>query len=462
MNRDKYISELNEIKASEAFQQKTMELLKNLPADREPEKKKKPLRLVLVPALAVVLVCGLLLSGVLFPLSTVSASENLMNGVSANKIDVKGSVSEDFIRSQQDFSVKLFRESAAKGQNSLVSPVSVSLALGMTANGAGGETLTQFEKLLGGGMDITELNRNEYLLADQLKSITDGKLQIANSIWYRDKNLTVEKGFLQKNADYFGAGAFQLDFGKQSTVNKINGWVKENTGGKIDKMVSQIDDTTMMYLINALYFESDWRIAYKDYQVKDREFQAPGGKVTVPFMNSEEIYLHDGKSDGILKPFKDDRFALMAILPKEGVGLDEYIAQMTGESFAALLDSAGEERADSFLPKFKYEFSVGLNDPLKELGLTDAFDADRADFRSMGSSPDGPLFISEVLHKTFIQVDELGAKAGAATSVSMAATSAAPVQEQKEVVFDRPFLYAIVDTQTKLPVFIGTVSNPKE
>ncbi|WP_444659167.1 serpin family protein [Caproiciproducens sp. R2] len=462
MNRDKYISELNEIKASKDFQQKTTELLKNLPTDREPEKKRKPLRLVLVPALAVVLVCGLLLSGVLFPLSMVSASENLMNGVSANKIDVKGSVSEDFIRSQQDFSVKLFRESVAKGQNSLVSPVSLSLALGMTANGAGGETLTQFEKLLGGGMDIAELNRNEYLLANQLKSITDGKLQIANSIWYRDKDLKVDKGFLQKNADYFGAGAFQLDFGKQSTVNKINGWVKENTGGKIDKMVSQIDDTTMMYLINALYFESDWRIAYKDYQVKDREFQAPGGKVTVPFMNSQEVYLHDGKSDGILKPFQDDRFALMAVLPKEGVGLDEYIAQMTGESFAALLDSAGEEWADSFLPKFKYEFSIGLNDPLKALGLTDAFDADRADFRSMGSSPEGPLFISEVLHKTFIEVDELGAKAGAATSISMDAGSAAPAQDRKEVVFDRPFLYAIVDTQAKLPVFIGTVSNPKE
>lgn len=462
MNREKYISELNEIKASEDFQQKTAGLLKNFPQGTEPQKKKRPLRLVLVPALAVVIVCGLFFSGILSPFPTVSAAENLMDGITANKIDLQGDISPDFIRAQQDFSVRLFQNSVSKGKNSLASPVSVSLALGMTANGAASETLTQFEKVLGNGMNLSEFNRNEYLFANQLKSITDGKLQIANSIWYRNKNLTVEKGFLQKNADYFGAGAFQLDFGKQSTVNKINGWVKENTGGKIDKMVDRIDNSTVMYLINALYFESDWQIPYADYNVIDKEFQAPGSKVTVPFMGSEETYLHGGNADGILKPFKDDRFAFMAILPKEGVDVDEYIAQMTGESFSAMLASAGDETADSSLPKFKYEFSVDLNDPLKALGLTDAFDSDRADFRSMGSSPDGKLFISDVLHKTFIQVDELGAKAGAATSVSMAATSSAPVAEKKKVVFNRPFVYAIVDVQTGLPVFIGTVSNPKQ
>lgn len=462
MNREKYISELNEIKASEDFQQKAVTLLKNPPSRKEPQKKKRPLRLVLVPALAVVLVCALLFSGALFPLNTVSASENLMSGIQANKVNTDEPVSKDFIRRTQDFSVKLFQKSVTKGRNSLVSPVSVSLALGMTANGADGETRKQFENVLGGGMDIGELSRNYSVFANRLKSIQSGKLQIANSIWYRDKNLTVEKGFLQKNADYFGAGAFQLDFTKRSTVDKINGWVKENTGGKIGKMVDKIDDTTMMYLINTLYFESDWQIPYADYRVSDKEFQTTDKKVTVPFMNSEETYLHGENADGILKSFQDDRYAFAAVLPKEGVGLEEYVAQMTGESFSALLASAGDETADCSLPKFKYEFSVGLNDPLKALGLTDAFDSGRADFRSMGSTPDGKLFISDVLHKTFIQVDELGAKAGAATKVEMGASSAAPGAEKKKVIFNRPFVYAIVDVQTGLPVFIGTVNNPKE
>nr|WP_319489770.1 serpin family protein [uncultured Caproiciproducens sp.] len=462
MNKENYINELEQIKASEEFQQNTAALLKNPPQGKEPKHKKKPLRFVLVPAIAVVLVCGLFFSGVLFPLSTVSASENLMNGITANKIDADDTIGEDFIRFAQDFSVKLFQKSVTKDKNSLVSPVSVYLALGMTANGADGETLKQFEQVLGGGMSISELSRNYYNFANQLKSIQNGKLQIANSIWYRDKSLTVEKGFLQKNADYFGAGAFQLDFTKRSTVNKINGWVKENTGGKIDKMVDKIDDTTMMYLINTLYFEANWRDEYLKHNISSKDFHTEKGTVSTLFMSSDETYIHDEKSAGMVKPFKDTRYAFAAILPNEGVSLDGYIQQMTGEGFFQMMNSAKSETADCWLPKFKYEYITDLNDPLKALGLTDAFDSDRADFHSMGSTPEGGLFISDVLHKTFIQVDEAGAKAGAATSVTMACSSSAPGAEKKKVVFDRPFVYAIIDTQTKLPVFIGTVNNPQE
>ena len=459
MNKDKYIAKLNTIKASERFKQKTAVLLKtSLDGENRTgvKKRNKKITFVLAPALAVVLICALLFSNMFGP--TVQASENLMDGVTARKLNIDSTIDANFIKPTSDFSIDLFKKTVTKDTNSLVSPVSVYLALGMTANGAGSNTLKQFENVLGGGLGINELNQNYYAMSNKLKSIKDGKLQIANSIWYRNQNLTVEKHFLQKNADYFGAGAFQLDFSKKDTADKINLWVKENTGGKIDKMVEQIDSSTMMYLINTLYFEADWQSAYQNSEAGD--FHAPEGTVSASFMHSAEKYIHDDKADGMLKSFKDDRYAFAAILPKTGTNLDDYIGQMSGDSFLKLLNSAGDERAECSLPKFKYEYSIGLNDPLKELGLTDAFDGSLADFSQMGSSADGKLFVQDVLHKTFIAVDETGAKAGAATEVMMGTKSAMPVE--KQIVFDRPFVYAIIDTQTKLPIFIGTVNNPSK
>lgn len=459
MNKDKYISKLNTIKASDRFKQKTAALLKT-PQDEknriDVKKRNKKIKFVLAPALAVILICALLFSNMFGP--TVQVSEDLMDGVTADKLDIDSTIGADFINPASNFSIDLFKKTVTKDTNSLVSPVSVYLALGMTANGAGGNTLKQFENVLGGGLSINELNRNYYNITNKLESIKDGKLQIANSIWYRNQNLKVEKSFLQKNADYFGAGAFALDFRKKDTADKINNWVKNNTGGKIDKMVDQIDDSTMMYLINTLYFEADWQSAYHDS--KDGDFHALEGTVSASYMRSAEQYIHDEKADGMVKPFKDDRFAFAAILPKTGTNLDDYISQMTGDSFLKLLNSAGDERAECSLPKFKYEYKVDLNSPLKELGLTDAFDSNLADFKQMGSTPQGNLFISSVLHKTFIAVDETGAKAGAATKVEMTATSGMPTE--KKIVFDRSFVYAIIDTQTKLPIFIGTVNNPSK
>ena len=400
---------------------------------------------------------SVVLSRVMKP-ATVQAAENLMTDVPAKKPAADAQVSKDFIRSQTAFSVRLFQKTAIKDKNTLISPVSVSLALGMTANGAGGTTLKQFENVLGG--NIAEMNQNSAILQNRLQSIQNGKFQVANSIWFRNQNLKVEKDFLQKNADYYGTGAFQLDFSNPSAPDKINGWVKENTGGKIDKMVEKIDKDTMLYLMNALYFEADWKNPYYKYDVQDGTFHSPAKDRTVSFLHSDELYLHDGGAQGILKPFKDSRFAFAAILPNSGTDLSTYVSKMTGDSFTKLIGSSDKETAVCSFPKLKYEYGTELNGVLKALGLTDAFDDRRADFSPMGSSPNGPLFISSVLHKTFIQVDELGAKAGAATKVEIAAKSSMPIPDQKKIVFDRPFLFAIVDTETNIPVFMGAAYNP--
>lgn len=415
LNKEKYKAQISNVKLPPDFQQKTARLLKNqMDNSSKPQKNRRVFQLVLVPALAVVLVCALLFSNI-FNYNVVQASENLMNGIHSSKTAASGAVSEKFITSTADFSVALFQKSVSQNKNSLVAPVSVSLALGMTANGAGGNTLKQFQKVLGGGMSQSELNDNDYAFAKQLTSIQNGKLQIANSIWYRDKNLDIKKSFLQTNADYFGADAYRLDFSKPNTVNKINNWVKDRTGGKIDNMVDKIDDLTMMYLFNTLYFEADWQVNYEEIGSDMYDFQTANGNVKAQFLRSGETYIHDEKSDGMLKYFKDTKYAFVAVLPKKGISLEEYIKNMTGEEFLKLMDSGKTERAVCSLPKFKYDYSVDLSEPLQAMGLTDGFDDGLADFSRMGTAALGNLYIGDVLHKTFIQVDETGAKAGAAT-----------------------------------------------
>ena len=415
------------------------------------------------PAAAVLLAGVLVLIPIVKP-TTVQARENLMEGVSAQKQEVPQAPGADFISAQADFAVKLLRKTTAKGKNTLISPTSVALALGMTENGAKGNTLSQFEALLGGRMNLDALNKAFASERAVLKSTAGGKFLLANSIWYRDKNMTVKRQFLQANADFFGAGAFQLDFSGPATPEKINSWVSQNTDGKIDKMVEKIGPSDMMYLINTLYLEQDWKIPYDGST--DSVFHAPGGDQTVKMMDSSETYLHAENAQGILKPLKDVRFAFVAILPDEkplaeypnsGALLDDYVAGFTCDKLLNLLRSAGNDHTSAFLPKFKFACDLTLNDALISLGLSDAFDGSKADFSAMGStSSDGNLYIKDVLHKTFIEVDELGIKAGAATKATIAVSSA-PV---KPLVFDRPFLIAVVDTQTMLPVFLGTVSDP--
>ena len=448
-NTEKYREECGRIRASQELRSAAAARMEQ----RERPRRRAP-KWVLAPALAAVLICVLAFSPLLKP-ATVQAKENLMEGVAPQKQEIPETPGEDFVSAQADFAVKLFQKSVSGDKNALISPTSVALALGMTANGAKGNTLSQFESLLGNGMTLADLNKNFASEASLLQSVKEGKLLLADSVWYRDQNLTVEKPFLQANADFFDAGAFRLDFSDPATPGKINAWVEKNTDGKIKNMLGNIDPSTVMYLINTLYLEQDWQTPYRGSS--DRVFHAPGGDRTVKMMGSMETYLHGEGTEGILKPLKDPRYAFAAILPEEGTGVSDYIAGLTGEKFLSLMRSAGDEKASSSLPKFKFDCTLTLNDALISLGLSDAFNADAADFSGMGSSPDGNLYIGRVLHKTFIEVDELGVKAGAATAVDMLAGSARP---DRYVVFDRPFLVAIVDTETLLPVFLGVVTDP--
>lgn len=391
--------------------------------------------------------------------SQVSAND-LMKDVPAKAVDVLPDMDAG-AAAAADFGVRLFKTSMEEGKNTLISPLSVLYALAMTANGADGATLTQMEKVL--GMDVDKLN--SYMLAylDLLPESKDYKMSLANSIWFKDDpNFAVEQSFLQINADYYGAGAYKAAF-DEGTRNDINNWVKEHTDGMIPEIIDEIPDEAIMYLVNALAFDAKWADEYEEHQIREGSFTMEDGtRQDVDMMHSEEYtYLEDDLATGFIKYYKDRKYAFVAMLPNEGVTVSQYVDSLTGEHLRELLNNPQDLTVFASIPKFETEYDIEMSEVLQEMGMTDAFDWRVADFSRLGTyNVDGMnICINRVLHKTFISVTEQGTRAAAATAVEMVAEGAMEIVEFKEVVLDRPFVYMLIDCETNLPFFIGTMMN---
>ena len=391
--------------------------------------------------------------------SQVSAND-LMRDVPAKAVDVLPDM-EAGATAAADFGVRLFQTSMEEGKNTLISPLSVLYALAMTTNGADGETLAQMEQVL--GMDCDNLN--SYMLAylDLLPEAKEYKMSLANSIWFKDDpNFEVQQSFLQTNADYYGAGAYKAAF-DEGTRNDINNWVKEHTDGMIPEIIDEIPDEAIMYLVNALSFEAEWADVYEEHQIREGRFtMEDGSRQDVDMMHSEEYtYLEDDLATGFIKYYKDRRYAFVAMLPNEGVSVSQYVNSLTGDKLQDLLSDPQDMTVFATMPKFEMEYDIEMSEVLQEMGMTDAFDWKVADFSRLGTyNVDGMnIYINRVLHKTFISVTEQGTRAGAATAVEMVAEGAMEIVEFKEVVLDRPFVYMLIDCETNLPFFIGSMMN---
>ena len=408
--------------------------------------------------MAVILCLSVLAAGVmsLSGCGTKVQAANLMEGIAAKT--VSGKAADDaFKSSSADFAIRLFQKARDDNKNSLISPLSVMLALSMTANGARGETLAQMESLLGGDIPMETLNEYLYSYIKALPSEKTAKLNIANSIWFRDNGFTAEKAFLQKNADYYGAAAYKSAF-DEKTLRDINNWVKKNTDGMIEKIIDDLDPDAVMYLINTVLFDAEWENIYKKDEIRDGTFTAlDGTKRTVSMMYSEEHrYLDDGKATGFIKPYKNG-YSLVALLPNGDISLGDYVASMFGKAFIDTVKNAKDVPVETAIPKFSYDYDTEMSGALKALGMSLPFDAAKADFSALGASDSGNIFISRVLHKAYIAVDEKGTKAGAATAVEIKETAVAV--DIYSVTLDRPFIYAVTDNATGLPVFIGAVTD---
>ncbi|MBO4356300.1 MAG: serpin family protein [Clostridia bacterium] len=391
-------------------------------------------------------------------------AKNLMSGFTSSGAPGKDP-DNAFVESQMDFALKLFKESVASSDKSvMVSPLSVILALAMTANGADGNTLKEMETVLGKDLTLDILNKYLKNYVASLKSVDGASVKIANSIWFRDDEdeFRVKDAFLQTNADYYNAAAYSAPF-DSDTLKDINNWVRENTDGMIDKVLDEIPKDAIMYLINTIAFDAEWAENIPNELIRDDVFTNVNGEDRdVKMLNSvESRYLDDGKATGFIKYYKGG-YAFVALLPNEGVDLDDYIASLDAKTVVNTLKNSKYGKVYCAFPQFKSEFDTELSETLIKLGMKDAFNGDKADFSKIGSvNPGENIYISRVIHKTFIEVNNAGTRAAAVTVVEMAkATSIGPEEEKVySVRLDRPFVYMIIDTQTNIPLFIGEIED---
>ena len=377
------------------------------------------------------------------------AVRDLTEGISKNESASKAPADE-FKAAASSFAAELFKDNYSKGKTTLVSPLSVLTALALVQNGAQGNTLAQLEQALG-GLDRDTLNAYMRAYCDFLTE--SDELKIANSVW-TDSSAEAKRAFLQKAVDSYSAQLFSAPLSDPKTVESINSWVKKNTDGMIPKIIENADRDAVMMLINAVAFEAKWETPYTNDDIEKLEFNSYSGKSKkTEFMcSTESVYLSDSDAVGFMKPYKNGRFAFAALLPNEDVNIDDYIASLSGEKLMKIFSSAKKnEEVDVKMPKFKAEYSTQLIDTLKKMGIEDAFDRKSADFSSLIDKNDG-AYIGTVMHKTFIEVDQEGTRAAAATLVGISKMSMPAINP---VCLNRPFVYMIVDTETNLPLFIG-------
>lgn len=412
---------------------------------------------------------------------TEKKTADLMTGITLDPTEMTEVEVTDmsvFSEAATDFAIALLRSSISQSdtstgeisnydtkgnsENVMVSPISVITALAMTANGAKEETLSQMLSVIGGRQKLEELNGNLKAWTDGLVGNENAKVKIANSIWFKDdeNKLLVEESFLEKNAKYYDAGIYKAPF-DQDTLSDINQWVSENTDGRIESILDAIPKEAVMYLVNAVTFDAEWQEIYEDSQIWEDAFTNKDmEEKNVEFMHAKEsIYLEDSEAAGFMKPYKEG-YHFVALLPKEGKTAEEYIRGLTGEHFRTMISEAKTGAAVyTEIPKFEAEYEVELKDILTSMGMEDAFDEKKADFSGIGTSEDGSIYIGRVLHKTYISVDGLGTKAGAATAVEMVTETAMMEEEVYYVSLNRPFVYAVVEDETNIPLFIGVVND---
>lgn len=366
-------------------------------------------------------------------------------------------LNEQFKTTMTEFSMKLFKGIMTKDtENDLVSFLSAAICLAMIANGADGTTKLQMEQAL--GMDIEMLNKCLYAYTSSLYNSDDCKLNLANSIWFRNEEnrLHVNDEFLQINANWYNAQVYAAPF-DDSTTKDINNWCKYYTDGMIEKMIDTINADAVMYLINALSFDAKWANKYEENDVFDGVFtNYDGKKKNVKMLSSKEsVYFSSDKVEGFAKNYSGDKYSFMALLPNKGIDIYDYINSLDGNEWLNLWNTRKSTPLSAIMPEFTYSSSMKLNDVLKSMGMTDMFE-DYADFSKLGYSEISNLCISDVSQKTFIQVDRNGTKAAA---ITWGTAPDSAIEEKIRIVLNRPFIYSIVDNATGLPIFIGAVTN---
>ena len=366
----------------------------------------------------------------------------------------------DLARSNNDFGFDIFKALHKKHlkDNLFISPFSISTALSMTVNGAQGETYDEMIRTLKyNGWDLDELNNAYKAYLDIVPFLDDKvKLSIANSIWYKN-DFQVLPEFIDVNKKYFNSEVYGRDFSKSSTKDEINGWVDDKTEGKIKDILDQVDPDAVMFLINAIYFKGKWMYQFDKKKTTKQDFiledgnrvkvdMMDGGEITIPYYENDIFQMID-------LPYGDSIFSMSILLPLHNNKVDDIIANLDISSWNDYVKNMAPLKMPVQIPRFKIEFKDSLKNVLIDLGMYKAFNPAQADFTKIRKS--GGIFIDDVIHQSFVEVDEKGTEAAAATVVIIKDSSIG-----KYFYANRPFVFVIRDNRTNSVLFIGKMMNP--
>jgi len=354
---------------------------------------------------------------------------------------------------------------SAPESNLFISPLSASMALGMTANGASGNTFREMKSTLGfAGMARNQINEGYRDLIDLLRTLDNSvELGLGNSVWYRE-GFGVTGDFLQRTQDYFGAEVAELDFSDPGAPGIINAWVSGETEGKIQEIVEiPINPLTVMFLINAIYFKGSWTQRFDAAKTTSADFFSIDGTTgPVPLMEVQEDFLY-GETEtyqAVDLPYGGKAFSMTVVLPKPGHTMEDLVSSLTPLAWAQMLEELHGQFGTVHLPRFRMEWESLLNGTLQAMGMTDAFDPGLADFSGMSEQAQQlQLHISKVKQKTFVDVNEEGTEAAAVTSVEMSLTS---IPTPFTFRADRPFLFVIREKFSEAILFAGIFVEPSE
>lgn len=367
------------------------------------------------------------------------------------------------IKVSEKFATNFFKLAAKKpDSNIVVSPYSVSTALSMAYNGAGSKTKTEMQNVLDyTGLSDEAVNQQNLSLYKSLMQVNpSSELTVANAM-FANKNFEFVKAFMDSNQKYYGAKLETLDFADLSTVNKINNWVKDNTKSKIPSILDKVAPDAILYLVNAVYFKGVWLDEFKKDETQPVDFKlSNGSKKTVEMMNrsAKMSYFAGNNFQAVMLPYKDKRLQMCIFLPDKKSNITAFINSLTSESWSEWREQFRKEEGHLGLPRFKVEYKTELSEVLKAAGMPCAFEDNCADFKKMIEQN---AMISRVLHKTYLEVNEKGTEAAAATAIEMSVTSA-PMNPKPpfEMICDRPFVVAIRDEKTNAILFVGAIVDP--
>jgi serpin B len=378
---------------------------------------------------------------------------------------VSGST-EMLVETSNSFAIDLFRsiQQEKPDENIFISPLSVDIALHMTVNGASGETKEVMKETLGvADLSDEEVNEAAKSLIEQLLNMDqDVALAIANSIWFRDI-FTLQPGFDALIQEYYHGRIEGLDFDNPETKSVINQWVAEQTEGKIQNLIQQIKDTDVMFLINAIYFKADWQYQFNPDDTRDEPFYlADGGTVPVPLMsnrNTKVNYRFQDEFQVVELPYGNGQFSMVILLPFGENTIDDLMSELTTDQLNGWLEQTDTLTTHLLMPKFKTEFKLNLNDVLKGMGMELPFTTDATFHNFFEQNVGEKLYMDRVIHQAFIEVNEEGSEAAAATAVAIGLESI-NLNRPDMIRVDRPFAYFIREKHTGAILFAGTMMNP--